>query len=43
MTEDEIVRWQNQLKGHKFEQTPGDGEGQGSLTAVVHGLSKSEP
>ena len=30
-TEDEMVGWHHQLNGHKFEQTPGDGEGQGSL------------
>ena len=30
-TEDEIVGWYHQLNGHEFEQTPGDGEGQGSL------------
>ena len=30
-TEDEMVGWQHQLNGHEFEQTPGDGEGQGSL------------
>ena len=30
-TEDEIVGWHHQLKGHEFEQAPGDGEGQGSL------------
>ena len=29
--EDELVGWNHQLKGHEFEQTPGDGEGQGSL------------
>jgi len=23
--------WHHQLNGHEFEQTPGDGEGQGSL------------
>ena len=23
--------WHHQLKGHEFEHTPGDGEGQGSL------------
>ena len=27
----EIVRWHHRLNGHEFEQTPGDGEGQGSL------------
>jgi len=30
-TEDEMVGWHHQLNGHKFEQAPGDGEGQGSL------------
>ena len=29
--EDEIVRQHHQLNGYEFEQTPGDGEGQGSL------------
>ena len=31
MTEDEMVGWHNRLNGHEVEQTPGDGEGQGSL------------
>ena len=31
MTEDEMVRWHHQLDGHEYEQTLGDGEGQGSL------------
>ena len=31
MTEDEMVGWHHRLSGHKFEPTPGDGEGQGSL------------
>ena len=31
MTEDELVGWHLRLNGHEFEQTPGDGEGQGSL------------
>ena len=26
-----MVGWYHQLNGHEFEQTPGDGEGQGSL------------
>ena len=30
-SKDEMVGWHHQLNGHKFEQTPGDGEGQGSL------------
>ena len=31
MTKNEMVGWHHQLKRHEFEQTPGDGEGQGSL------------
>jgi len=31
VTEDEMVGWHHRLKGHKFEQTPGDSEGQRSL------------
>ena len=31
MTEDEMVEWHPSLNGHKFGQTPGDSEGQGSL------------
>ena len=31
MTEDEMFGWHHRLNGHEFEQTPGDGEGQGSL------------
>ena len=31
MTEDEMVGWHHRLDGREFEQTPGDGEGQGSL------------
>ena len=30
-TEDEMVGWHHQLSGHGFEQTLGDGEGEGSL------------
>ena len=30
MTEDDIVGWYHWLNGHEFEQSPGDGEGQGS-------------
>ena len=32
MTEDEMVGWHHQLGGHEFEQAPGVGNGQGSLT-----------
>ena len=31
MIEDEMIGWHHRLNGHEFEQTPGDGEGQGSL------------
>ena len=31
VTEDEMVGWHYRLNGHEFEQTPGDGEGHGSL------------
>ena len=30
-TEDEMIGWHHPLSGHEFEQTPGHGEGQGSL------------
>ena len=39
MTEDETVGWHHRLNGHEFEQTPGAGEGQGSLRAAVHGVA----
>ena len=39
MTEDEIVRWHQQLNGHEFEQTPGDSEVKGSRRAAVHNRS----
>ena len=29
--EDKMVGWHQQCNGHEFEQTLGDGEGQGSL------------
>ena len=31
MTEDEMVGWHHRLDGREFEQTLGDGDGQGSL------------
>ena len=42
MTEDENIRWHHQLNEHKFEQIPGDGEGQGIPVFCVHGVAKSE-
>ena len=41
VTEDEMFGWHHQLGGHEFEQTSGDSEGQGSLCAAVHGVTKS--
>ena len=35
MTEHEMVGWHHWLNGHKFEQTPGDNEGQGSLACCI--------
>ena len=32
MTEDEMVGWHHQLNGQEFEQAPGVGDGQGTLT-----------
>ena len=40
MTEDEMVGWHHRLDGHEFEQTPGDGEGQGSLACCSPWSSK---
>ena len=34
MTEDEMVVWHHRLNGHEFEQTLGDGDGQGSLASM---------
>ena len=31
-TEDEMFGWHHRLDGHEFEQAPGTGDGQGSLT-----------
>ena len=41
MTEDEMVGWHHRLNGHESEQAPGDGDGQGSLCAAVHGVTES--
>ena len=43
MTENEMVGWHHWLNGHEFEQTPGDGEGQGSLACYrPWGCKKSD-
>jgi len=39
---DEMVGWHHQHNGCEFEQTPGDGEGQGSLACLVHRVAKSQ-
>ena len=36
-----MVGWHHPLNGHEFEQAPGDGEGQGSQYAAVHGVTES--
>ena len=38
MTEDEMVGWHHRLHGHKFEQTPRDSEGQGSLACFLESM-----
>ena len=40
-TEDEMVGWHHWLDGHKFEQTPGVGDGQEAWHAAVHGVANS--
>ena len=43
-TKDEMVWWHHQLNGHKFERTPGDDEGQGSLACCSPwGCTESDP
>ena len=37
-----MVGWHRRLNGHEFEQAPGDGEGQGSWCAAVHGVAESD-
>ena len=46
MTEDEMLDGisklgMSKLSGHEFEQTLGDGEGQGAWHATVHGVARS--
>ena len=42
VTEDKMVGWHHRFKGHEFEQTPGAGEGQGSL-ACCRPRGRKEP
>ena len=37
-----MVGWYHRLDGHEFEQTPGDGEGQGGLECCGPGVAKSQ-
>ena len=42
MTEDKMVGGHHRFNGYEFEQTPGDGEGQGSLSCCsLWGRKKS--
>ena len=34
MTENEMVEWHHPVNGHQFEQTCGDGDGQGGLQSM---------
>ena len=41
MTEDKMVGWHHQRNGYEFEQAPGVGNGQGSLTCCCPWVTKS--
>ena len=40
MAEDEMIVWHHSRNGHESEQTPGDGEGQGSPVCYSPGDHK---
>ena len=42
VTEDEMVGWHHWLSGHDLAQSPGDGEGQGSLDCSPWGHKESD-
>ena len=42
VTKDEMVGWHHGLNRHELEQTLGDGEGQGTWHAAVHGVTESD-
>ena len=42
MTEDEMVGWHHKPNGHEFEQTSGDGEGEGILVCCSPWVPKSQ-
>ena len=37
-----MVGWHHQLDGHKFEHSPGVGDGRGAWSAAVHRVAKSQ-
>ena len=41
-TEVEMIGWHHRLNGLELEQILGDGEGQGTWHAAVHGVAKSQ-
>ena len=41
MKEDEMAGWRHRFNEHELGQTLGGGEGQGGLSAAVHGVAKS--
>ena len=41
-TEDEMAEWHHRLNGQEFEQTLGDGEGQGTLACCSSWVAKSQ-
>ena len=41
MTQNEMVGWHHQLRGHESEQAPGDSEGQEAGYTAVHGVTNS--
>ena len=42
VTEDEMTGWHQRLNEHKFQQTLGDGEGQGRLVCCFYRVAKSQ-
>ena len=38
-----MAGWHYRLKGHEFEQTPGDGEGHSSLVCCSLEIAESDP
>ena len=37
-----MAGWHHRLSGYEFERALGDSEGQGSLTAAVHGVAEAD-